>query len=290
MINLPKTQWSKKLSAIALLMVLLGCSIADNIPKSTPAKSALQRAMSINACADHLLYALADKEQIVSLSHYARDRFTSPIYENVRDIPINHASAEEILKERPDILFQSPVEKPLIGDISKTLNIKTYWFGVPNSAEEAMKLVDIAGAALGQKARATNLNNRIREAIIPAKQRPVRALILFQGGFSAGENTLIDDLMSRAGFHNMARDFNIGNWGKVNSEQIIANPPELLIIATGSANGAPSQKAMNHKAFNAKQLGIKFASFPSQYAYCGGPVIIDLANHLKQIRREYGNG
>lgn len=271
----------------ALTCVVCGCSRLPTELAAPQTKSALPRAMSINACSDQLLFALADKAQIVSLSHYARDRFSSPIAEMVQTLPSNNASAEEVLASRPEILFQSPFEKPAISAVAKSLDIKTYWFGVPNNVDEAVKLIENAGVALGQTQRAQNLMLEINEAAKPSAAKPVRALIYFQGGYSAGENTLIDDIMMRSGLYNMARDFGVGNWGKIDIESLIGNPPELLIIADGLQDGSPSSKAMRHQALFRKELGIKFANFPNQYSYCGGPVIIDLANHLKRIRADY---
>lgn len=274
---------------LALFGLVLGCAdrvVHTQVPHKI--KSQLPKAMSINACADQLLLALADPEQIVSLSYYASDKLSSAKAEQAELFPRNYMSAEEVLAADPDILFSSSFEKPAINKVTKALNIRTYYFGVPANTQEAMKLVSSAGEALMQEDRAKKLNEEILEAIEPVNAKPISAIIYFQGGYSAGANTLIDEIMTGAGFYNMARDFGVGNWGRIDIEQIIDNPPELLIIADTFSNGALQERSLRHKSLYHRGLGIKFAHFPNHYSYCGGPVTIDMAKHLKRIRSEYG--
>ena len=272
-------------AGLALISLCVGCGEEPLIQKKS--ENQLPTVMSINACTDQLAFALADRKQIASLSHYARDKFSSPIARQADTIANNNMSAEEVLAARPDILFSSPFEKPAIGKVTKALGIKIRYFGVPSNISEAMQMVETAGLALNQNERAKYLNKQIIASTIPLNEKPIPALIYFQGGYSAGKGTLIDDIMTRAGFHNMARDYGAANWGRIDIETIISNPPELMIIADTFANGAPSERSLRHKALYAKELGIKFAHFPNQFAYCGGTAIAPMANHLKRIRSEY---
>ena len=59
------------------------------------AAAAPSRVVSIHLCADQLLLALADRSQIVSVSHFARDETRSPMAGASKEITVNRGRAEE---------------------------------------------------------------------------------------------------------------------------------------------------------------------------------------------------
>lgn len=266
-------------------LLLVACSPAKKPPNSG-ADNQL-KVMSINACADQLLLTLANKDQIASLSYYSKDAASSPFAHIAKDFPTNHMSAEEIVKIRPDILFAGTFEADAIRRAAKALDLEIINFGVPADIKGAQDLITKAGAALKQPARAQALNNEISVATAQSKMAPIKTLIYYQGGFSAGPNTLVDELMTRAGLYNMARDYGVGNWGHVDIERIIANPPQIIIISDALMNGIFPSTLSRNNALKGAKLKIKFAHIPNKYSYCGGAVIPKLSNELSRIRREY---
>lgn len=246
-----------------------------------------RRVMSLNACTDQLLVALGDKSQIASLSFYAKDVQTSPILEIARQYPTNNMTPEEIISINPDLILSSPYERDATIQVIDSLNIKSSKFDVPSNIETAKALVTQAGIALGQEARATVLNKAIDEASSQSNLPQIRALIYYQGGFSAGANTLIDEIMNRAGLENTAPSYGVGNWGKVDIESVVANPPEIIILPQNDGGGRTS-RAINPNILEHAKDGTKIFYLPNNLGFCGGQNIVELSNRLKQIRAEYG--
>src|SRR4051812_21011611 len=93
------------------LRLLLACA-ALAATFAAPAGAAEQpRAASMNVCTDQLLLTLADPEQILGLSRYARDRFQSWGAEYARGYRILSGGAEDILMMRPDVVVASLFDK-----------------------------------------------------------------------------------------------------------------------------------------------------------------------------------
>jgi iron complex transport system substrate-binding protein len=74
-------------------------------------------------------------------------------------------------------------------------------------------------------------------------------LIYQPNGFAAGPGTLVDEMMERAGFDNVARRYGLKTWGNVPLERLLADPPEVL-LAGEPAPGARSwaDRVMTHPA------------------------------------------
>src|SRR5271154_6608177 len=71
----------------------------------------LPRIASMNLCADQLLLSLADGEQILGLSRYARERSESFAADDAKRFRILSGGAEDILQLRPDIVVASQFDK-----------------------------------------------------------------------------------------------------------------------------------------------------------------------------------
>ena len=90
--------------AVATLAMLSG-AIAPTLAVALP------RIASMNVCTDQLLIPLADPEQILGLSRYARDRFESWAADDAQRYRILSGGAEDILVLRPDVVVASLFDK-----------------------------------------------------------------------------------------------------------------------------------------------------------------------------------
>ncbi len=268
-----------------LISIMFGAFIG--FAHTQKAKPVQNKIMSINACADQLVLALANKNEIASLSHYSSDRQTSLFAEEAQKYHKNYMSPEEIIAINPQIILKSPYEKDIINQIIEKRKIQSADFGVPNSISDAMDIVTKAGSILNAQNKAMALNNEIAKAKNLSSKAKIPALIYFSGGNSAGDNTLINEIFENAGFENMAANYGVGNWGTIDTESIIANPPKIIFIETKDTEGAWAQKALRHPALYNKSLNIEFVPFPSGFGYCGGAVIPQMSLYFKTIRNKY---
>ena len=92
--------------AASLRLPLITCGATA---VGAPAPVRPQRIVSLNACADEYLIALADKGQIAALTRFARDPSLSFYADKRRrTYPISQGQAEAVLALHPDLVIASP--------------------------------------------------------------------------------------------------------------------------------------------------------------------------------------
>ncbi|VTO12203.1 iron chelate uptake ABC transporter family permease subunit [Brevundimonas vancanneytii] len=197
------------------------------------ANTAPRRVVSLNACLDAVLVHVADRGQIVALSHYAREPVGSTISEVAKTLPFTWETAEEVIALRPDLVLTSRHSALATRNALGRLNIQTELFSVPDSVAASLVQVREVARLVGRPARGQALIARIEAAIAaaapPPGSSPLTALIYQPNGFAAGRGTLMDEMMTRAGFQNVAARYGLGKWGNVPVERLLADPPQVLL-------------------------------------------------------------
>ena len=111
---------------------------------------------------------------------------------------------------------------------------------------------------------------------------PVSALVWQAGGIVPGEGTLIADLLRRTGFANAAAARGLGQADILPLEQVIADPPRLILAASHGAGN--EDRMLAHPAL-AKLHGTRRAVLDPSLLWCGGPTIIRAAQRLGAVRQ-----
>lgn len=253
--------------------------------------AAPRRVVSIGACLDVVLAEVADREQIAALSHFSRNPDTSTIADLARTLPYTHESAEEVLALAPDLVIASRRSGLQTRTALKVVGVKVKEFGVPESVEASLKQVRDVARLVGRSARGEMVVARIErtlaEAAPPPGHRPIKALVYETKGLAAGHGTLVDEMMTRCGFENVASRYGLKKWGSVPLEMVLADPPEVL-LAGEAFQGAPNwaDRIIRHPALRTLEPNTFRAAFHQRLLYCGGPVLIQTAAALKKARQD----
>lgn len=270
------------------LAMTAGCSIAPDRP--TPdAAGRPENVVSLNPCLDVILVQVADRAQIGALSHYAREDYGSTIADLAKTLPFTYETAEEVLALRPDLVLTGRHSSLATRNALDRLKIPTSLFGVPNTVEESLEQVREVARLVGHPERGEDLVQRIEAALAEAAprpgERPLSALVFMPGGFVSGPGTLMDEMMTRMGLRNAATDYGLARSMNLPLEQVIANPPEVLLSGEPYP-GAPSlaERVMAHPALSRVAGDMQRAVFPERLLFCGGPVLIQTAAALKRAR------
>src|SRR6266404_5641987 len=131
------------LLAIVALAVSSGASSATGLP----------RIVSMNVCSDQLLLTLADPEQILGLSRYARDGWQSWAADKARNFPVLSGGAEDVLVLKPDIVVASLFDKRSTRELLKANGLHLAEFAVPQNLAEARNQIREMGAIAGHPDR-----------------------------------------------------------------------------------------------------------------------------------------
>ncbi|PZQ65407.1 MAG: ABC transporter substrate-binding protein [Phenylobacterium zucineum] len=259
------------------------------------AAEAPRRIVSLNACLDAMLVHLADRGQIAALSHYAREPQGSTIAAVARTLPFTWESAEEVISLRPDLVLASRHSAPATRNALQRLGVRAERFSVPKTIEDSRAQVRRVAKLVGRPARGEALVARIDMALDAARPapgtRPLTALVYQPNGFSPGPGTLADEMMTLAGFENMARRYGLKAWGNVPLERLLADPPQVLLVGEASPGMRSwADRVMTHPALSALKGRMRQARLPERLLYCGGPVLIESAATLAHARRSFGEG
>lgn len=262
---------------------VLAAGLAAGLATLTLAGTAqAQRVMSLDACADQYLLALAPRETIVGLS-YRADRPDSFLRAQAAGLPRRRVTTEAVLGARPDIVVR-------------------WWGGdarlVAALARRGVRTVtiddaaDFAGVRVNVRRVAAALNRGPQgEALIGDMDRNLAAsagahqgrsaLYLTPGGFTAGSGTLIDSILKAAGLTNAAPG---PYFAPVPLERLAVSPPKAVVLGFFDLArlGADRWGPGRHGALTRATKGRVIAALPGAMVGCPAWFAADATLRLAQ--------
>lgn len=250
---------------------------------AAPAKAEPPRVMSIEACANQYVLALADREQIISLAKGADDPRTSFLHKKARGIPANQRSAEEVIAANPDLVFTGPFSRRT-REFLQRFDIEIVRTKRPKTLGELSAQIRRVAGILGHPERGERLASSIDgfaagTAPVPGGQRPTA--VIYRGhGYSFGADTLVNAIMSAAGIDNIAAKLGYRRGGYVPLEILLVGKPDYLLDDTVRNPMRPriGAQIIRHPALDRSLGKSGRIEFPVAYWLCGGeatPVAVD---------------
>lgn len=245
--------------------------------------------VSMNPCADAILVELLPPARIAAISHYSmRADSTSIPLAVANRFRANNGTAEEVIGMKPDLVIASSFTPPSTREAFARAGLKVLYVGIPPSIGESKAQVTELAAAVGEPAKGAALNARIDAAVAAARWSgsPAPALLWIGGNLVTGGKTLLDDLMSHAGFSNQAAHYGLTHTAHLPMEQVIADPPRVMLAPEGAGHDSDSRAAaLRKRAIAETGMPVTQAQFPRNLVNCGGPVIPAALARLAAIRR-----
>jgi iron complex transport system substrate-binding protein len=269
-----------------VLVVLLG-SCAP-VAASRPATTAHPTIVSLNPCADAILAQVADPQQLIGISHYSQDPAASSMHLRLaRRFHATGGTVEEIVALHPDVVVGDSFVQPAAAQALKRLGIPLVRLSITDSLATSAAQVRQLAELAGQPARGEALLERIEAALAraapPPGARPISAIVWQGGGLVPGENTLIAELLARAGFVNVAAARGLGQGAVLPLEAMLADPPRV-ILAAGDPR-ADEDRLLAHPALAALAPTTTLVRFDRRLLWCGGPTIVPAVTRLAEARR-----
>lgn len=245
----------------------------------------LPRVASINMCADQLLVDLADPRQIVGLSPFARDPARSFVARAAQALPVLSGTAEEIIMLRPDLVLSSTFTRSSTHEMVRSQGIRLETLAPVTSLAGAraqiLQVARLVGQEARGQARVSALDaalGRLRDAAI---RTPMTVLPLARRGWTAGRESLIGDLLARAGL-SLADGPDGGGVGRfVALERMVALRPDVLLVTTDAGTAEDQGRAMlDHPVLAALVPRDRQLAMPEMLTICGGPMVVDALDRL----------
>ncbi len=261
----------------------------------------LPKVVSLNPCTDAMLVAIARPDQVLGISHYSHNpKASSMEVALARLYRATGGTVEEVLALDPDMVLASQFLAPSSKQALEAMGIEVVTFSIASSVEQSLDQIDQLGGAIGRPRQAQQLGDKIAQSVqvdpqaaadeqegeaapaprvIPkagATAPDITAVLWQAGGIVPGEQTLVSELMRRAGLANHSAQRGMAQADYLGLEQLLADPPDVLLIA----GDMPGQ---NHPALrHIPQMQI--AQFDPSLLYCGGPSIPPAMARLREIR------
>src|SRR3954454_11824615 len=117
------------------------------------AADAPRRVVSFNQCADQLVVALADPEQIAGLSPYAADKSLSVVADRARAFPRLDWQAESTIALGPDLVLIGQNDRPVTKHILRAQGLRLYEIALIANLDAARRQIVEVAALLGHPER-----------------------------------------------------------------------------------------------------------------------------------------
>jgi len=265
--------------------MLLAASVLWTQGAASAAESP-RRVVSFNLCADQLVLALADPEQIAGLSPYAADPALSVMADKARAFRRLDWQAEATIALQPDLVLVGPNDRSVTRRMVAAQGMQVAEVGFVTDLENARKQIrDVAGI-LGHRARGEKLvadldAARARLAAVPRLQHAT-ALVIERGGYTQGPSSLAAALLVEAGLKPPA-GAPAGYGGFIPLEKLLLLKPDLVFLKDPPQ--APSDQGalyLTHPALRGLYPEDRRVALPTRYTMCGGPALVAAFGYLAE--------
>jgi iron complex transport system substrate-binding protein len=274
-----------RLRFIFCLSLLLPLALARPAEAAVP-----ERVVSINLCSDILALELAAPGQLKSVYHVAADPADSPVADLAKGLPLNNATAEDILSYRPDLVLAHSFSSPFTLALLARAHVPVVKVKDAQSFDDVRDNIRRVAAALGQQAKGeawiARFNAALAKSARPKGPHPPRAIIYQDLGGSAAANTILGALLDHAGFDNVIDDTSNGGFVNLTIEQLIETRPDLVAIGIYR----PHQPSLAHEVLSHPALKAYVAAharsldLPARLWNCGTPFVAAIAARLATAR------
>jgi iron complex transport system substrate-binding protein len=269
-----------------MLRVAAAMLVASALNTVAWAEAKPARIVSLNLCIDDLVLRLAKPERIASVTWLSHDAGNSNIPEIARRFPKNHGLAEEIVPLDPDLVIAGAFSARIAVALLKRTRIPLAELGIPRSfAEIRQQIADVA-RLVGETQEGERLiglmDARLGAIPPPSGPRP-RAIVLNPNGATVGQGTLVGEIMTLAGLHNVAAELGIESYGTVPLEHVVLNAVDILIVSS-SRDGPPAlaTEILRHPVLATLADRVRIITVPSRLWNCGGPASVEAVELLRQ--------
>jgi iron complex transport system substrate-binding protein len=243
-----------------------------------------RRVVSFNLCADQLVVALADPEQIAGLSPYATDPALSVVADKARAFRKADWQAESTILLEPDLVLVGPNDRSITRRMLTSQGLRVVETGFVSDIDSARRQIRDIAALLGHKERGEALImelERSRARLADAAPKGHRsALVVERGGYTQGPASLAATLLAEAGLKPPA-GAPAGYGGFIPLERFLVLKPDLVFLKD-PPRAATDQGAMFlvHPALRELYPPERRVALPTRYTMCGGPALVAAFDYM----------
>ncbi|MET0527565.1 MAG: ABC transporter substrate-binding protein [Microvirga sp.] len=255
-------------------MLMLGvASLLSTV--AAQAQGRPQRIVSLNLCTDQMLLALADREQIASLSPLIRDASISFMAEKAGGLPVNDGSAETILFSGADLVLTGTYTRQNQAALLRGQGLNVLALGPWTSLAEGREQIRTIAKAIGHPERGEALVQEIDAALERTKgiaKSKSSVLIYDRGGWVLPAASPTNELLVHMGLVPHHEALGLPHGGMARLETIVTTPPDFLLVDEAAGRMVDNGTALFvHPALVRAVPPERRIVLPSKFTICDGP-------------------
>lgn len=204
-----------------------------------------QRIASAILSGDHMLTALVSPDRLAGVTYLVDDPTISNMIGVIPpSVPRITAEIETLIALQPDLVLVAGYTRAETVRLLIAAHIPVIRLHQYASFREVMDNLRLLGEAVGAVPKAQHVIDDMRRRIdtvaqrVDGRDRP-RVLYHAPAGYTAGAETLIDEMIQLAGGFNAAREAKLVGPVKLQQEVMLSLAPDVIVVADWSATPGP---------------------------------------------------
>ncbi len=273
-----------RMKTIMPLPLCLALALA--IPPAARA-DAPRRVASFNLCADQLVVALADPEQIAGLSPYATQPGLSVVANEAKRFRKLDWQAESTIVLQPDLVFVGPNDRSVTRRMLASQGLRVVAVEFVTDLDSARTQIRDVAKLLGHADRGEKLVAALDAArarlVARRSAAPRTAIVVERGGYAQGPSSLAATLLDEAGLKSPPGAPK-GYGGFIPLEKLLMLKSDLVFVKDPpSAPGDQGALYLMHPAMQALYPPERRIALPTRFTMCGGPALVAAFEYLADV-------
>ncbi|GAA0286982.1 PGF-CTERM-anchored ABC transporter substrate-binding protein [Halobacterium noricense] len=237
-----------------------------------------ERVVTLNPSAAQTMWELGASDKVVGVSQFAGFLDGAEDREVVTSGAPSSVDVEQVISLDPDlVLAPNTINNETVAQL-RDANVTVYRFAAASSIEDIYRKTETIGQLAGEcdsaESTVTEMRDRVEtvEAAVEGEEKPS---VFYDMGdrYTAGPNTFIGQIISRAGGHNIAADANATTaYPQLSAEFVVEQDPDFLVVSA-----QPSQLGNDSRSYIAEDSILRNTT-----AFEEGNIVVVNTNHISQ--------
>lgn len=188
-----------------------------------------QRIVSCSLAGDEILLTLLPtkekRKKIIALSKLADSPLYSNVKEEAKDISLrSETQIEHLISLKPDLVIAASYNQGEFLHRLKSLKINTHVMEGFNNLNNLRSHIKNIAKLIGEEERGEKILKEMSEkmSLQNKKKKKTKIMLVLPDKTVLGQETLIDDVLTQAGYVNIAHDLKVLGWQKVSDEKMLS--------------------------------------------------------------------
>lgn len=220
---------------------------------------------------------LAAPGQLISISQISQDPNVSVMLEQAQGYPINFGQGEEVFRLSPDLVLAGSFTSPYTVGLLRRLGVEVAQLPIVSSLDAIPDNIREVGRLLGRAPEAEALIAQFEAdlaALRTLRDRAPRAALHYANNYTSGENSLAHEILTAAGFTNIAAEAGLSGGGTLAMERLVMLMPDLVISGQPYPGTSRSEEVLRHPAMDALRDRHAGHALADAEWVCGTPAVL----------------